>query len=426
MRGALLFTTVVLVTACHDAVAREWVDRTGRYKTEAEFVELKDGKAVLKRSDGKTVSVPLEKPSVKDRRYIRKLIEQQSAAPVEDTSGEADPAAGAPLQGTLFGQAFIAPVIKIEQDQIEFKSEDEMFPAQSVLLFLFTEGEPLAGQKFTVVPKRFGMNPHIHLKSRQPSKTEIVMDGYTMKLSFGRPKGRQLGGQIDLRIPEQQTTLSGSFVAKEAKNYKLPPTEEDLPYIVATINTPRSTSEEAFVRAGYFGVTHEGKQIANGAGMPWRGGGSVSSTTFEPRVTSAIADGRVLKAQHVVLEPGMYFHYVIWDHSYWTGEFVELSGDAQIETSLEMDLNNCGSLVVETSTDDKVRLVPGDILEATSPMKTQARSVAFRLGIEAEPEGGRAEFTQLRPGEYIVVTNDEEQTVEVRAGEAATVQFEPK
>jgi len=49
---------------------RTWSDTTDAYKIRARFLEIKDGKVRLERSDGTVMSVPLEKLHERDRRYL--------------------------------------------------------------------------------------------------------------------------------------------------------------------------------------------------------------------------------------------------------------------------------------------------------------------------------------------------------------------
>jgi small-conductance mechanosensitive channel len=53
------------------ATVRTWSDATGQFRVEAELVEIKDATAVLKKSDGKLLQVPLSKLSNADREYVR-------------------------------------------------------------------------------------------------------------------------------------------------------------------------------------------------------------------------------------------------------------------------------------------------------------------------------------------------------------------
>ena len=59
---------------------RIWTDRSGTYRTEAAFVESKDGKVTLKKDDGATIKVPLESLSETDRRYVEQRVVGQERA----------------------------------------------------------------------------------------------------------------------------------------------------------------------------------------------------------------------------------------------------------------------------------------------------------------------------------------------------------
>ena len=50
---------------------RTWTDASGTFTVEAELVERKDGKVTLKKSDGETIDVPIDKLSEADRKLLR-------------------------------------------------------------------------------------------------------------------------------------------------------------------------------------------------------------------------------------------------------------------------------------------------------------------------------------------------------------------
>ena len=99
MRGGVAVTGIVLLTVfalviamAVPAVARKWTSKDGRFSTEAELVEVADGKVKLQKESGETVTVPLERLSMADRRYVasmkNKLAEKKKSAQAES------PAAG--------------------------------------------------------------------------------------------------------------------------------------------------------------------------------------------------------------------------------------------------------------------------------------------------------------------------------------------
>ena len=56
---------------------RSWTDSTGQYRVRAALVELKDGRVWLKKADGSTVGVPLDRLGAADQRWVAR----QTAAP---------------------------------------------------------------------------------------------------------------------------------------------------------------------------------------------------------------------------------------------------------------------------------------------------------------------------------------------------------
>jgi SLA1 homology domain 1, SHD1 len=50
---------------------RTWTDKTGKFKLEAQLVSVVDGKVVLKRREGDTLSVPLASLSQADQLFLK-------------------------------------------------------------------------------------------------------------------------------------------------------------------------------------------------------------------------------------------------------------------------------------------------------------------------------------------------------------------
>lgn len=91
MRGGVAVTGILLLTVfglviamAVPAVARKWTSKDGRFSTEAELVEVADGKVILHKESGETVTVPLDRLSMADRRYVasvkKKLAEKNKSA----------------------------------------------------------------------------------------------------------------------------------------------------------------------------------------------------------------------------------------------------------------------------------------------------------------------------------------------------------
>lgn len=57
-------------TAAAQGVVRTWSDASGKFRVEAQFVELADGKVRLQRTDGQVISVPLDRLSPADQAFV--------------------------------------------------------------------------------------------------------------------------------------------------------------------------------------------------------------------------------------------------------------------------------------------------------------------------------------------------------------------
>jgi hypothetical protein len=68
--GICLVSAIVLVLQASNAHARKWTDKTGKFSVEADYVDLTDGKVVLKKTDGNVISVPLDRLSDADQQYV--------------------------------------------------------------------------------------------------------------------------------------------------------------------------------------------------------------------------------------------------------------------------------------------------------------------------------------------------------------------
>lgn len=63
------------------AWAREWTDATGSFKVEGEFVAVRSGKVILEKTDGKIISVPIQKLSAADQEFIKSLDQPKPDSP---------------------------------------------------------------------------------------------------------------------------------------------------------------------------------------------------------------------------------------------------------------------------------------------------------------------------------------------------------
>lgn len=69
---------------------RTWSDASGKFKVEATFLRVEDGKVVLRRADGKEITVPVDRLSEPDREYLAAATGESFDAPDDDSDDDSD------------------------------------------------------------------------------------------------------------------------------------------------------------------------------------------------------------------------------------------------------------------------------------------------------------------------------------------------
>jgi WD40 repeat protein len=67
------FVFSILIAICSEGLSHEWTSSNGKFKIEAEFVAIKNGKVVLEKPDGSYIGVGIDQISKKDIEYIESL-----------------------------------------------------------------------------------------------------------------------------------------------------------------------------------------------------------------------------------------------------------------------------------------------------------------------------------------------------------------
>ncbi len=113
----LILAAILLSFVAAEATARTWVDSTGRYKIEGDFIKL-DGDAVyLRRDDGKSVRIPLDGLSQPDQEHVRELTSPAADGPFAPAPELAAPAEGAAeTDGTEDTHSVIAEGVGLTRD----------------------------------------------------------------------------------------------------------------------------------------------------------------------------------------------------------------------------------------------------------------------------------------------------------------------
>jgi hypothetical protein len=98
----LVLACVVIAPAglTHAAELESWVDATGKFTIEANFVGLEDGVVTLKRADGSEVEVPLDKLSKASQDRVEAILKDADNPFKPADKGEMNPFSAKPSQGT--------------------------------------------------------------------------------------------------------------------------------------------------------------------------------------------------------------------------------------------------------------------------------------------------------------------------------------
>lgn len=91
MRNASLSAVIVAFVIGQPLAAREWLDNTGKHKTEADFVAYADDIVQLRKKDGTIAKVPFNRLSAADQQHV---LELTGAAP----PNSAKPAGSSPVK----------------------------------------------------------------------------------------------------------------------------------------------------------------------------------------------------------------------------------------------------------------------------------------------------------------------------------------
>jgi hypothetical protein len=90
---SLLVAFIICLVGSSVVAARTWTDRSGKYSVEAELVDFKDGKAILRCADGRVVSIRAAQLSAADQKYIREELRRRHESQTEERADKPKPAA---------------------------------------------------------------------------------------------------------------------------------------------------------------------------------------------------------------------------------------------------------------------------------------------------------------------------------------------
>ncbi len=475
MKSHMLTTVILgllLATASAEDV-RKWRDGTGKFSVDAELLNIEDDKAVLKKTTGSVIRVPISRLSEVDRRYLTSWKQSQAekakddaeAVPKAEPSPEKlrwtmDPAQmkipNAKVSGRIHGQTFVMDKTERSGSVLTLRQGEEFFPDRSVKLFLFLkEGETLMGKKYRIADGRRMGGPHVHVQwkkegSRFGESKEFLK--YAMLLQFGKSKAGQLPGKIYLCLPdESKSVIAGKFSVEIFDNTHPEVNQTEIGGKVIV----RGKHEDLSISLGCLGLNPQGKFENPRIGFQLGGGVQLDRSTSEntgrnypPRFSSVAWDeeaGRV-SHKHVNRPPGHYLVYVrgrskpnqngrTFSEGYYDWKWVELKNDkSKAQVDLTVDPDNTGSLEVSLPdgvTAQKLSYLPLDDQGKLPLPEVECHYHVWSTSM-AKFEDGKAKIKSLRPGKYQLATlrrvgrvMTAKAEVEVKRGETVTVELTP-
>ena len=82
-RGNIIFRLPPLSLQANPATfaARKWTDKSGKFNVTAELIDVVDGKAPLRKQNGKVLTIPTERLSEADQTYLREHPSHATVTP---------------------------------------------------------------------------------------------------------------------------------------------------------------------------------------------------------------------------------------------------------------------------------------------------------------------------------------------------------
>ncbi|MFP4039295.1 MAG: TM2 domain-containing protein [Desulfosudaceae bacterium] len=143
-----------------------------------------------------------------------------SSPATPDQAGPASPQPGQ-ASGKIRGLDFTVEQASVQNQAgvLDLKQGEDSFADQEIIIFLFLNQESVSEKTFDISPDDDTISrPHIHLRWRTeesgPPQSSVIMNDYTLRLTFDRIIDDSVKGHIDLTIPgDRETYVRGDFTA---------------------------------------------------------------------------------------------------------------------------------------------------------------------------------------------------------------------
>ena len=354
---------------------------------------------------------------------------QPENLPPKPAAGTADPLT-APVAGAIQGKPFKPDRVKLEGTRLEFRMGEEFFADGTIEINLSNVGTgSLEGKAWTFngefeapmisVATRAG-------KSAVPKSDFVFPKDHSLTLKITKHTKKSIEGTIDLKVKSLPNTyLTGTFTAEASKAPTDPLDADDAPYVRGELKFVGPPPEES-IQVGFAGKGEDGKEHSNSAGMPLFGkdgalGGSITSTTFAPQLTTLAAlDKKAPEYRHTHLPPGDYVVYVKRGDVVAAWKRVAVKAGDALTVDLTVDPKTFGEVVVTIPAEEAkaVSLWPLILIPAGTPdLRNQ---YAFQAA-EVKQDQTTVTVKNVPAGKYRAVRGESEAEVEVVAGKSVAV-----
>lgn len=120
------------------------------------------------------------------------------------------------VAGQIAGQPFRCNRARLMGSMLELGQGTEFIPDTSVTVFTMMMDDP-SGRTIIAPARTGGFSPHVNLRWSENGRTRIdtAMEGFTLRLEFGKRSGNLIPGKLQLEIPGRPgTKISGEFTAE--------------------------------------------------------------------------------------------------------------------------------------------------------------------------------------------------------------------
>jgi hypothetical protein len=122
-----------------------------------------------------------------------------------------------PVSGRIKGRNFVSENASIQGGWLKFaQGADSVADLEMDVVLVVNLSAELSGKTFTVPNQKSGANPQVWMKWKQAGKAtpeeKSWMEGYAMKLEFGKALNGKLPGKIYLCVPDDEKSfIRGTF-----------------------------------------------------------------------------------------------------------------------------------------------------------------------------------------------------------------------